>query len=77
MWHPYDEEVDWRSNSCSRDGLMGKGWPKSEKWGNCAEKDFTAMYNHYIIQRGYNWCLTTNGVGNEDKGTKLKRYLII
>ena len=51
--------------------MFKDGWWNAEKWGNCAELDFKAMYNYYIIQRGYNWCLTPNGKGIKDKGSRL------
>ena len=73
MWHPNE---DWRTNDCSTTGLMGKWW-LAENWGNCAELDFIGMYNYYIIERGYKWCLTTNGTGNKTMGTRLKKICIV
>ena len=72
MWHSGGDT--WRSNIvyCSKSGLMSsRRWPNAEEWGNCAELDMKAMYNHYIIQRGYNWCLDPDGQGNKDNGPRL------
>ena len=63
MWHPTEA---WRSNTCSKNGLEdNEAWYEAEKWENCARLDLKAMYNYFVTERGYNWCLTTNGVGNK------------
>ena len=72
MWHPL---AGWRTNDCATTGLMGPKWYIATKWESCAQLDFKAMYNYYIIQRGYKWCLTTTGTGNKTKGTRLKKKI--
>ena len=63
MLHP-----DEHKHSCPKNGLMGEWW-KAEKWESCASEDFKAMYQYFIKKKGLDWCLTSNFVGFEGKGT--------
>ena len=65
MWHA---DAPWRSNFCPKNGLMGIWW-NAEKFQDCARKDFKAMYNHYILKAGLEWCLTADFDGFKSKTT--------
>ena len=47
--------------------MDNKKWKEAEKWENCANDDFKAMYNYYIKKKGLDWCLTSDFVGFEGK----------
>ena len=44
-------------------------WWNAEKFQDCARKDFKAMYNHYILKAGLEWCLTADFDGFKSKTT--------
>ena len=60
-----------KGTDCPPDGLMGKWWAAT-KWGSCANQDLKSMYKHFVIDRGYNWCLDTNANGNKFQTTQQK-----
>ena len=64
MHHSRTGDLPKRTD-CPADGLMGNQWWDATNWGSCANNDLKAMYKHYVIDRGYNWCLDTNAVGNK------------
>ena len=50
---------------------MGK-WFEADKFEECAKLDFKAMYHHYVINTGLDWCLTADFKGFKGKGVILK-----
>ncbi len=70
LHHPKTEDLPKRTD-CPTDGLMGTWW-NATNWGSCAKWDLISMYKHYVIDRGYNWCLNTNAVGNKFQTTMLQ-----
>ena len=43
-------------------------WYEAEKFEECAKLDFKAMYHHYVINTGLDWCLTADFEGFNGKG---------
>ena len=58
---------------------MSGRWWEAEKFEDCAITDMKGMYNHYILNKGHDWCLTADFEGFKGKGTRLNNayYLFL